>query len=65
MKSNETLTHYNMKNLENTATNDEVSHKRTDSAVVFCVCERSRMAKQGNRNQAVFFPSFFGSAGNV
>lgn len=52
MKSNETLTHYSMKNLENTATNDKVSHKSTDSAVSIYV-RGSRRADQGNRNQAV------------
>lgn len=48
MKSNETLTHYNMKNLENTVTNDKVSNKRTDR-VIFYICERVKNAKSGKQ----------------
>lgn len=55
MKSNETLTHYNMKNLENTVTNDT----RTDS-VLFYICERVKNGKSGKQK-----PNFSGSAGNV
>lgn len=44
MKSNETLTHYTMKNLENTVTNDT----RTDS-VVFYICERVKNGKSGKQ----------------
>lgn len=63
MKSGETLTHYNMKNLENTATNDEVSHKRTDSAV-FCVCERVKNGKAGKQKPGCpFFQASLGVPG--